>query len=388
MPPSELPLSVYVHVPFCVEACPYCNFNFRLLRSFETSFVDRLIEALLQEAEQRRAEFSGPIDLQTLYFGGGTPSVLSPAQVRHLIEKLSAIFSKAPREITFEANPEHLRPDLLAGWRAAGVNRLSLGVQSFDEKLLETLGRAHSAEDVRLAMAEARRAGFENISVDLIAGVPGETLAMLCHDLQAVMALQPEHVSYYGLTIEEKTAYYERRRRGELALPDEETQAQMFEAVRDGLRAAGFQHYEISNFARPGFESLHNSGYWLFRDYIGLGPGAHSFQRMHAHSVRKMNLREPRAYVEGVEQKRSAFEAVEQLDERTAMGEFVFTGLRRLEGFSAERFESVFHERVEAIFADALGKLVKHGLLERTTDGWRLTKQGVLLSDSVFEAFV
>ncbi len=274
-------LSVYIHVPYCLKRCPYCDFNtYAVGQVPEDDYVSALLREL--DATAKRPPWEGR-RVATVFFGGGTPSLLAPDSIDRLLDRLDARFGiQADAEISLEANPGSLEgsaPERLAELRKAGVNRLSIGAQSFDDRHLATLGRIHRAGDTLETLAAARRAGFDNLSLDLIFAVPGQTIADWQRDLERVVALAPEHVSAYGLTYEEGTPLERDLAAGNVEPATEETEAAMYEAAISTLAGAGYRHYEISNFARPGYQCRHNVTYWSWGDYLGLGAGAHGFYR-------------------------------------------------------------------------------------------------------------
>ncbi len=266
-------LGLYLHVPFCRSKCAYCDF-YSLPR--QEARMDEYVRGLCRRLEAWAPRAADTV-VDTVYLGGGTPSLLGPERLTRLLETVRGRFSLAPEaEITLECNPDSAGPSLLAGAREAGVNRLSLGVQTADESLLRRLGRPHTFRQAERAVADARAAGFKNVSLDLMYGLPGETDAALAESLERVLALAPEHLSLYGLKLEPGTSLYAQARAGALALPGDEEQADRYLWACRRLERAGLRQYEISNFARPGLESRHNLRYWRLRPYLGLGPGAHS----------------------------------------------------------------------------------------------------------------
>ena len=293
------PFAVYAHVPWCRHVCPYCDFNvYASAEPPETPYVDALI-AELRTYTTDPAWRGRPA--ATVYLGGGTPSLLAPETVGRFVDAVAGSCGLVrDAEVTLEANPGTLTRDRLAGYRAAGVNRLSLGAQTFAASRLRTLGRDHIPADVPAAVEAARAAGIENVSLDLISGVPGSTLEDWRHDVSAALALAPTHVSAYALTWEERTPFDAWRRSGRLVPLDEDVEAAMADATDEMLTAAGFARYEISSWARPGFESRHNCTYWDGGDYLGLGAGAHGFSRTPAPGRRWANVRLPDAWAAAV----------------------------------------------------------------------------------------
>ena len=292
---SDASVGVYVHVPFCERVCPYCDFAVVAARPLAAELERRYQAALLRELQARRAAFAGR-RLASLYLGGGTPSLLQPESVAELVAAVRGAFAGgAPVEVTLEVNPSTLERGRLPGFRAAGVSRLSVGIQSFDDTVLRRLGRAHRADEARATLAACRETEFDAISLDLIFAAPGQTLASFERDLGEAIRFAPEHVSTYELTIEAGTPFAKAAARGRLARPDEELVIAMQEVAEARLRAAGLSRYEISNYARPGFEAVHNRRYWERRPVLGLGVGAFSTDPPSPQApfgVRRANLRD------------------------------------------------------------------------------------------------
>ena len=388
-------LGVYVHVPFCERVCPYCDFAVVAARPLTEAAEERYVAALLRELAARRAAFAGRA-LASIYFGGGTPALLRPASVARLVEAIRGSFAEgapaAGLEVTLEANPSTLERERLPGFLAAGVNRLSLGVQSFDDAVLRRLGRAHRGSAGRAALRAAREAGFANLSLDLIFAAPGQDLAALERDLAEALAFAPEHVSSYALSIEAGTPFATAAARGQLALPGEELAAAMMERVAERLEAAGLLQYEISSFARPGFEAVHNARYWQRRAVLGLGLGACSTDPPGPGApfgVRRANLRELPRYLEAVETGAGPEREAEVLEARVARGEAAFLALRTRRGLVAAAFAREFGAAPRAFWGSEIDALCAGGLLaESDAADLALTRAGRLLADSVFERFV
>jgi oxygen-independent coproporphyrinogen-3 oxidase len=381
-------LGVYLHVPFCERLCPYCDFPV-VAGTLGRDAEERYVAALLAELAARRGDFAGRA-LATIYLGGGTPSLLSPQSVRALLDAVRAAFAGDPAEVTLEINPSTLERERLPGFRAAGVDRVSIGIQSFDDTTLRRLGRAHRAREGELTLAACRTAGFTRLSLDLIAAAPGQDLAAFDRELDAAIRAAPEHVSVYELTLEAGTPFARAAERGQLDTAHEESAARMLERAEERLVAAGYRRYEISSYAWPGREALHNQRYWQRRPVLGLGMGAVSNDPPSAnqpHGVRRTNPRTLDAYLMVAAGAQRA--EVEELDPRIARGEAVFLALRTSTGLDAERFAAEFGAPPRAFFADAIGALRAQGLLEEADTGrLRLTPRGRMLSDSVFEHFV
>ena len=389
---SDASVGVYVHVPFCERVCPYCDFAVVAARPLAMEPERRYVAALRRELDARRGAFAGR-RLASLYLGGGTPSLLRPESVAELVRAVREAFGgEASDETTLEVNPSTLERERLAGFRAAGVTRLSVGIQSFDDTVLRRLGRAHRAEEARLTLAACRAAGFAAISLDLIFAAPGQTLAGFERDLDEALGFAPEHVSTYELTIEAGTPFATAAARGRLVRPDEELVLAMQERAEARLRAAGLRRYELSNYARLGFEAVHNRRYWERRPVLGLGVGACSYDPPDADAafgVRRANRRELAGYLQCVEQDRSPeAEPAERLDAATARGEAMFLGLRA-GGVDAARFEGDFGAPPQGFFRAQIEALSEAGLLDEAASGdLRLTARGWQLADHVAAYFV
>jgi oxygen-independent coproporphyrinogen-3 oxidase len=337
----------------------------------------------------RRESIAGDVTASTLYFGGGTPSLLSPSFVARIIAAATRLFAlQADAEITIEANPGTVTRDKLAGYRLAGVNRLSLGMQSFSDTMLSRLGRAHTARDGLDAFAAARDSGFANIGIDLIHSLPGQKPEMWRAELDRAVELRPEHISAYGLTIEAGTPFHAMEQRGELTLPGEEEAAGMFEQTSELLRQAGYEHYEISNFALPGFRSRHNQVYWQRGSYLGFGAGAHSFLADPRFGSRWNNPDRPETYLQSVGSGIAPREGLAMIKEREAQAEKLFLGLRMLEGVDGESFRREFGVTLEGAYPAELPGLLGEGLLEWREGRLRLTRRGIILANQVFIRFV
>lgn len=378
-------LSIYIHIPFCRTRCSYCSFN--TYTGLE-ALVEPYLAALQHEialVAQNRSDLAG----HTLYLGGGTPSLLTPVQVEAIIMAVCVHLGLLPTaEITLEANPGTVDAAKLAAFRAAGVNRLSLGVQSIHADELRLFGRSHSFADATDAFHLARRAGFDNISVDLIYGAPYQTRRSWRETLEAVLAWNPEHISLYSLTIETGTPLHHRIERGDIPSPDPDLAADMYEDARARLAQAGFRQYEISNWAQPGCESVHNRQYWLNRPYLGFGAGAHGA----ACKLRYWNVASVQDYIARIARCEPqnfplspAVEGWEAISERLAMSETVILGLRLVrEGISRTDFARRFGCTLDQVFGLELERLERIGLIEDSGDAIRLTERAYLLSNQVF----
>jgi oxygen-independent coproporphyrinogen III oxidase len=361
---------LYVHIPFCARICPYCAFYKERADSSQTQ---RFCEALLREMEM--VEECYPLKLETIFFGGGTPTALTTAQLEFLLGGMrDRLDLSALVEWTLEANPGSVSMRKAALLRGMGVSRISLGVQSWDDELLKLLGREHNAAQAEASFHILREAGFANVSIDLMFGLPGQTLTQWEADLQKTIALHPDHISTYCLTYEEDTDFFLRHSRGEFR-EDPESDARFLETALESLEAAGYEHYEISNYARPGFASPHNCGYWGGDDYLGVGPSAFStigFQRW-------QNVCDYRAYADRVLAGASPVDSTEALTPEMKRTERIALALRTRDGISSEELASWPNESRE--FIDL-------GLLRKANGKFILTSRGKLLADSVAEAFL
>jgi len=380
------PFALYVHVPYCRHVCPYCDFNVQAAREApETDYTAALLTEL--EAHAAGGDFAGRA-VKTVYVGGGTPSLFSPAAIGALLDAVARRFGLVPgAEITLEANPGTVDLGRLAGYRAAGVNRLSLGAQSFAAHHLRTLGRDHTPADTVAAVEVARGAGLENVSLDLIFGAPGGTVAEWEQDLRAAIALAPAHVSAYALTYEEGTPFHAWRDAGRLVPVAEDDEAAMADAAVALLGRAGYRRYEISSFAQPGREARHNLAYWDGSDYLGVGAGAHSFSRAPAPGRRWVNERLPARYVSAAATRRPPIATEEQLTHSQARAEFCFCGLRQTAGIDLDAFHRRFGVPLEHAFPHVAG-LTADNLIERAAGRLRLTARGLRYADSVAATFV
>lgn len=380
-------LGIYIHIPFCVKKCPYCDFT-----SFtpETLPEDQYIKALIREIEVRRkaeVEVEEEVKVETVYFGGGTPSLLSPNSVKNLLIAISKEFTLKDPEITIEVNPGTVDLNKLKGYRDAGVNRLSLGIQSLNDRLLSVLERIHNRKEALNAYESARKAGFQNIGIDLIHSVPGESLPDWEGDLKEAISLRPEHISAYNLTVEEETHFFHQQEKGLLALPKEEEQVAMFLETERILENAGYEHYEVSNYAIPGFRSRHNQIYWKGGEYLGLGVSAHSYIKKDW-GIRQANTSNLEEYFKLIKEKGNAIIEEEALIKEKAMGEAVFLGLRMMEGIDLSYFKDRFGIGIEEAYPDAVKDLMEDGLLESGGGHLRLTKKGILFLNDVSVRFV
>mgnify|MGYP003619559092 CR=1 FL=1 len=377
------PDAAYVHVPFCRRRCGYCNFTLIADR-------DDLVEAYLAALERELQSLETPRPVSTLFLGGGTPSHLAPTQLERLLAIVRKWFPlRAGYEFSLEANPHDVDDARLDVLCAGGVGRLSVGGQSFDAAKLRLLERDHAPDDVCRAVERARSRGLTT-SLDLIFGAPGETSAAWHRDLDAALALRPEHLSLYGLTFERGTTFWSRLRRGELQPPGEEVERQLYLAAIERLTAAGYEHYEVSNFALPGYQCRHNSVYWQAREYYAAGPGASRY----VGGVRETNHRSTTTWLARVNAGRSPVADSERLPPEDRAREALVLGLRRRAGIDCRAFAAEFGYDVDSLESRELRRLIETGLLERTAtsedagDHLRLTPEGLLLADYVWSRFL
>lgn len=373
---------IYVHIPYCEAKCFYCDFNSYALGNHRT---ERYVEALLREIEdvaRRQASQTGPFD--TLYFGGGTPTILTPDQIGKILEKIEQSFPlRREREITIEANPGTVTLESLKALRRLGINRISFGVQSFDDILLQRIGRIHTAQQALEAYALARSAGFENINLDFIFGLPGQTLEIWERTLRQALDLQPQHLSLYALVVEENTPFGRWYSQGKLDLP-EEAQVRMYHLARKLTRQEGYRQYEISNFARPGYECRHNLIYWHNEPYLGFGAGAVSYWE----GVRRTNIRSPAKYIEKALKGENLTEEAETLPPSLALGETLMLGLRMTRGVDLEKLRLRFGYDVLELYQSHIHRMRERGLLTLRGKRMRLTAKGLILANEVWVGFV
>ena len=376
------PAGIYIHIPFCRARCSYCDFA---TGAYESALAERYVRAVASEIRDFKASVERHA-VDTIYFGGGTPSLLKPAQVAHILEAIHARFSVASdTEVTMEMNPGTLTLRTLKEFRALGVNRASYGAQTFDDHELKRLGRTHTATDVRLTLTLLREAGFTNISFDLIAGLPAQTLEGWSRNLDEALALRPEHLSFYLLEVHEGTPLADQIRRGAMPRPDDDLAAEMYRMMLVRARAADYEHYEISNLCRAGFQSRHNTKYWTTDAVFGFGSSAHSYDGAR---TRWSNERDAARYTELIEQGRTAVVETIELDERAHRAESVFLGLRLMRGVNLNDYHARFGHDLRDEYATELERLSDAGLITFDQNLMKLTAAGALLSNEVFTTFV
>ena len=392
-------ISLYVHIPFCKSKCPYCDFNtYQGIESLMPPYLD----ALALEIQLWGRTLGNP-RVNTIFFGGGTPSYISLEHMEKALCSVADAFEVVQgAEITIEANPGDLNGPALSRLLEVGVNRLSIGVQSLDDSLLSMLGRRHTAQEAMEGYRVARHTGFQSVNLDLMYGLPHQTMAQWEDTMEKILGLAPPHVSLYCLTLEEGTPMEHWVRQGHLPEPDPDLAADMYMSARESLGRAGYHHYEISNWAMPGFQSRHNLAYWLNRSYLGVGPGAHSCLG----GNRLWDVASPREYIRRVHDwaaddvkpvdtldrdtllRIGPVDGVESIGPRLEMAETMFLGLRLLDGLSMEDFKGRFGHDPMQLYRPQIGELECEGLLEHSDGVLRLTEKGCLLANQVFIRFL
>ena len=368
--------SAYVHIPFCTQICYYCDFSKVFIKNQP---VDSYLEHLIEEYHSYDIK-----KLRTLYIGGGTPTALSAPQLAFLLEKLTDKLDLSYlEELTIEANPGDLDQEKIAVLKDSPVNRVSLGVQTFNDRMLKQIGRSHLEKDIYENIANLKKAGFDNISIDLIYALPKQTMEDVKTNVSKAIALDIPHMSLYSLILENHTVFMNRMRRGKLPLPKEDLEAEMFDYIIAELEKAGFEHYEISNFSKPGFESRHNLMYWDNAEYYGIGAGASGY----VDGVRYKNHGPIRHYLQAVEAGNARVQE-EMLTLKEKMEEEMFLGLRKKSGVSKKRFEEKFGLSFEDQYGAVVSELTERGLLVPDRDIVRMTKQGLFWGDTVAEKFI
>ncbi len=382
-------LAIYVHIPFCLARCPYCDFNVYVEKEIpEDAYAKSVIEEVRLTAEKYQ-NFNQKV--RSIYFGGGTPSLFSPTSLGKICESIKQLFPcETDIEITLEANPNHKLTKLYSKWLEIGINRISFGSQSLNDKTLRLLGRNHSARNTMTALKDARQAGFHNINLDLIFAAPEQSIGELESDIAGFVELAPDHISAYQLTIEKGTPFFTDYSLGKLKLPNDEISAEMFELIINKLERSGYEHYEISNFAKANLYSRHNLGYWNGDNYLGFGAGAHSFYKdpISLKACRWSNLAKPKEYINCLSNVSSlnfprAWQ--EELSQESLVFEFFFLGLRKISGVSLKNFQELFGEDLKKIYLKKIDPLISKNLINQEGDRIYLSKRGIMLADSVFE---
>ncbi|UXP33750.1 radical SAM family heme chaperone HemW [Reichenbachiella agarivorans] len=370
---------IYIHIPYCKQACHYCDFHF----STSLQNKQQMVDALSQELKLRKDYLADPL-IQTLYFGGGTPSILSTSELAQLIETSREEFVLSENlELTLEANPDDLNLTKLHELKSLGINRLSIGIQSFDDALLKYFNRSHDRRTAIQAVRDAREAGIDNISIDLIFGVPNQSLEMLADDLRQALSLETPHISIYGLTIEEKTVFGKWHKQNKLTPIDEDLASEHLSLIMTTLETAGYVQYEISNFCKPDYQSRHNSSYWAGTHYLGIGPAAHSYNG----SSRQYNISHNNKYIQAIHAHQLNHE-IEVLTQDEKITEMILTQIRTIAGIDMMELKSqlgydMIHEKKKE-----LSQLTQSGLLSIQNDRLILSKKGKLLGDYITELLI
>ena len=370
---------IYIHIPFCKQRCKYCAFYSSTLYNIRNEYVG----ALCKELKERKEYLKGEL-VETIYLGGGTPSTLTMEQLNAICQTIYDIYPVAKEaEITIECNPDDLTPEFLEQLRELPFNRISMGVQSFNDAQLKKLGRRHTAESARQAVLNARAAGYSNISIDLMFALPGSTTNEWMHDLKSAIELRPDHLSAYNLMYEEGTPLYNALQRGEITELSEEENVEQFSMLINEMKAAGYRHYEISNFALPGKESRHNSSYWNDTPYLGCGAAAHSYDG----ASREWNIADVKSYIKGIENGKRIYE-IENLTEEERYNDAILTRLRTADGIPLEWIKEKFCPKLNRYMLSAAEKEIALGNLKEKDGFLSLTEKGVFISDAVIRELI
>ena len=385
-------MGLYIHIPFCKSKCKYCDFiSFANKEDILDEYIKWLKYELIQVGDGNKSDYAGGLDklinLKTIYIGGGTPSFINSRYIKEILDEVNKHFNVDDNaEITLEMNPGTVNEKKIVEYKEAGINRLSIGLQSTHNKILKQIGRIHTYEDFLEAYNLARKIGFKNINVDLMLGLPEQSLEELVSSVEAIIKLNPEHISIYSLILEENTALYDEVNSGKICLPDDELERKMYWKTKKMLENAGYIHYEISNFAKKGYESRHNISCWNGEEYIGIGAAAHSY----TNNIRYSNIDKIEEYINnfkiGEELDNLIFH--EKQDMESKMKEYMILGLRKLDGISIKEFKSNFTENPIFKFKNELKKLVEEGLLVIDGDKIKLTDKGLDFANLVWEEFV
>ena len=379
---EQQPLGLYIHIPYCIHKCGYCDFNSHPIKQDE---MNHYIDALVAEMKHYAKTYSNTNIIRTIFLGGGTPTTLTVYQLERILKECVSEFTVASdAEITIEANPATIDIEQLKSIRQTGYNRISIGVQSFDKAELKLLDRAHGPEEIHSTVDRARKAGFDNLSLDLMFAVPNQSLSSWESNLNKALEKNPEHLSTYNLTIEQGTAFSKLQSNGKLIMPDGDHQLELYKRAIERLTKKGVHHYEISNFARRGKECKHNITYWENKNTLGLGAGASSYMN----GTRFKNINLPAHYIRQVKEKKIAVEHSETLEPRQAMGETIMLGLRLLQGISIHQFEKRFQISFTNLFRNIISSLKEKELVVIEKDYLRLSQKGLFWADSVILEFI
>ena len=364
---------LYIHIPFCKQACHYCDFHF----STNLQLMEPMMDSILLELQLRKAYLKGEA-VDTIYFGGGTPSLVPAKYLEKILDQISALFPGSKQEVTLEANPDDLNLQALAAWKSLGIDRLSLGIQSFQDQILKAYNRAHNSKEATLAIQLARAAGFEKFSIDLIYGYPHSDHRLWQLDLEEALRLDPGHLSAYSLTIEPKTTFGNWTKKGKFSPAEDEFVAQQFEYLQEQCDKAGYLQYEISNFSRPNQAAVHNSNYWKRSPYLGIGPSAHSFDG----NSRGFNPSSNTSYTKALAAGSVPF-VLEELTPEECINEEILTGLRTSWGLDTGSLAERYHLDILEIKKGSITKLTELGMIHTEAKTLTLTRKGQLLADSI-----
>ncbi len=364
---------LYIHIPFCKQACHYCDFHF----STNLQLMEQMMDSILLELQLRKAYLKGEA-VDTIYFGGGTPSLVPVEYLEKILDQISTLFPGSKQEVTLEANPDDLNPQALATWKSLGIDRLSLGIQSFQDQILKAYNRAHNSKEATQAIQLARAAGFEKFSIDLIYGYPHSDHRLWQLDLEEALRLDPGHLSAYSLTIEPKTTFGNWTKKGKFSPAEDEFVAQQFEYLQEQCDKAGYLQYEISNFSRPNQAAVHNSNYWKRSPYLGIGPSAHSFDG----SSRGFNPSSNTSYTKALAAGSVPF-VLEELTPEECINEEILTGLRTSWGLDTGSLAERYHLDILEIKKGSITKLTELGMIHTEAKTLTLTRKGQLLADSI-----
>ncbi|MCX7921940.1 MAG: radical SAM family heme chaperone HemW [Clostridia bacterium] len=374
-------IGLYIHIPFCKSKCHYCDFNSLPGRELH---IPQYFEALKKELQLYTTKAKN-YSIKSIFIGGGTPSLADPEHITNIMYSCREHFNiKKNAEISIETNPGTLSFEKLAAYKSSGINRLSMGLQAWQSHILNYLGRIHSAEDFVENFNQARKAGFTNINADLIFGIPSQTMEEWRHTLTGVVNLGPEHLSCYSLKIEEGTVFGEKLKSGELNQIDDDIDREMYHSTIEILSTKGYNHYEISNFAKPGYECRHNLLYWKIDEYIGLGAGAHSYFEGNRYN----NVCSIERYIAAIGQNEIPRENVQWIDKKDSISEFIILGLRVMDGISLSEFQAKFSEDIFDLFGTQIDKLSEAKLLELREGKLKLTSNGLDFANQVFVEFI
>ncbi len=370
---------IYIHIPFCKKLCFYCDFYHVISPADKASFIN----ALMNEASLRQ-DYTGTETISTIYFGGGTPSILSISELESILNHIYKIFPIENNcEITIELNPDDIGSDYLAGLKKMNINRISLGIQSWRDSDLKMLNRRHNSAQAVIALNETFNAGFENVTIDLIYGIPGLSNNEWVSNLDFSFSFDIKHLSAYHLTIEKGTVFGKMQEKGIIKEVEEETSLSQFNLLIEKSESAGFIHYEISNFGKPGYFSIHNTNYWKQINYLGLGPSAHSFNGY----SRQWNVRDIRSYIKSVNSGKTFFEK-EELDTKMRFNEYLITSLRTMWGIDLDYVEKTFEKEGYDYIINLAGKFKEYGLMKQDNNNLVLTNQGKMISDNIISEFI